>query len=240
MYFNLLELIIKFVDYQNKKKVINFFKKHLQNEIINFIDVGAHHGETIKTFKKNFNVKNFFAFEPSIQNFKNLEKKIKNINNFKIFNIGLGENKTEKEFTQHFESQSSTLLKINKNSNYYKRKNFYLDFFGFKKNEFFVTKIKIDRLDNILKTLEINKVDILKIDTEGYDFHVIKGLGEFIKNINYIYFEHHFHNMLIKDYNLSNIHELLVKNNFKKSFKVKMNFRKTFEYIYTNKNLKNN
>ena len=35
----------------------------------------------------------------------------------------------------------------------------------------------MDRLDNILRELGIKSVDILKIDTEGYDYKVIKGLG---------------------------------------------------------------
>ena len=49
-----------------------------------------------------------------------------------------------------------------------------------------------------------------------------------------IYFEHHFHNMLDKNYNLSDVHDYLIKNGFKKVFKIKMTFRKTFEYIYNN------
>ena len=93
----------------------------------------------------------------------------------------------------------------------------------------------MDRLDNILKDLNIKIIDILKVDTEGYDFNVIKGLGDLLKNVKYIYFEHHFHDMLIKDYSLSDINEYLIKNNFKKVFKSKMKFRKTFEYIYFNK-----
>ena len=36
-------------------------------------------------------------------------------------------------------------------------------------------------------------------------------------------------------YNYSDIHNLLVKNNFIKIYKSKMPFRKTFEYIYMNK-----
>ena len=39
-------------------------------------------------------------------------------------------------------------------------------------------------------------------------------------------FEHHYHNMLIKKYKFSDIHELLIKNNFKQIFKNKMPFRK--------------
>ena len=80
----------------------------------------------------------------------------------------------------------------------------------------------------------LNKIKILKIDTEGYDFNVIKGLKDRIKDVEYIYFEHHFHNMLDKNYNLSDVHDYLIKNGFKKVFKIKIRFRKTFEYIYNN------
>ena len=40
-----------------------------------------------------------------------------------------------------------------------------------------------------------------------------------------------------KDYKFNDIHKYLVKNNFNKVFKIKMMFRKTFEYIYCNKYL---
>ena len=96
----------------------------------------------------------------------------------------------------------------------------------------------MDRLENILKNLSINSVDILKIDTEGYDFKVIRGLGNSIKLVKYIYFEHHFHDMLIKNYNLGDVNKYLNSYNFIKVFKSKMRFRKTFEYIYFNKSIK--
>jgi len=235
MNLSLIKLILSFFDYFNKKKIILFFKKKFDNKIPLFIDVGAHHGETIKVFNKNFNIENFLAFEASPKNYQKLLKKTKNINNLRTYNIGLGEKKTESEFKEYFETESSTIVKINEESNYYKRKNLYLDFLNREKNKYENIKIKIDRLDNILDTLKIKKIDILKIDTEGYDFQVMRGSGEFIKNVNYIYFEHHFHNMLIKNYTLSDIHKFMEKNNFKKIFKIKMYFRKTFEYIYCNK-----
>jgi len=42
--------------------------------------------------------------------------------------------------------------------------------------------------------------------------------------------------MIIKNYKLSDIHEYLLNNNFEKIFKIKMKFRKSFEYIYENRN----
>ena len=41
--------------------------------------------------------------------------------------------------------------------------------------------------------------------------------------------------MLQKSYKLSKIHNLLVAKKFKKVFKLKMSFRKAFEYVYENK-----
>ena len=72
------------------------------------------------------------------------------------------------------------------------------------------------------------------IDTEGSEFEILKGLEDRIKDIILIYFEHHYDLMLKKNYKFRDINSLLKKNNFKNVFKVKMPFRKVFEYIYIN------
>lgn len=50
-------------------------------------------------------------------------------------------------------------------------------------------EIQVKRLDNYCKLNKVRKIDYLKIDTEGYDFEVILGCGDFIKQIKYIQFE---------------------------------------------------
>lgn len=50
-------------------------------------------------------------------------------------------------------------------------------------------KITTRKLCDYIRDNGINKIDYLKIDTEGYDFEVIKGCGEFISIIKYIQFE---------------------------------------------------
>ena len=75
----------------------------------------------------------------------------------------------------------------------------------------------------------------MKIDTEGYELEVLKGLREKIKNVKIIFFEHHYDNMIKKNYKFGDIHNLLKDNKFKKIYKSKMPFRKTFEYIFLNK-----
>ena len=50
MYLTLIRFFISFFDFFKKKKILNFFKKKVKNDISLFIDVGAHYGETIKLF----------------------------------------------------------------------------------------------------------------------------------------------------------------------------------------------
>ena len=88
-----------------------------------------------------------------------------------------------------------------------------------------------------LYTQNINFIDLLKIDTEGHEYFVLKGLGNYITNIKVIFFEHHYGKMIIKNYNFKDIHNYLINHQFKKYAKFKMPFRKSFEYIYINKNL---
>ena len=93
-------------------------------------------------------------------------------------------------------------------------------------------KVSQIKLGEFIQEKKIKKIDVLKIDTEGYELEVLKGLGTTIQNINFIYFEHHYDNMIIKNYTFSHIHDHLIKENFSRVFKVKMPLRKSFDYIY--------
>ncbi len=230
----LIIYILSLIDKYNQKKIVNFFKSE-KIQINTFFDVGAHKGETIKLFNDHFIVKEFYCFEPSPINFDYLKKKISKMKNeIKIFKFGLGENKSILSFNQLEESSSSTLVDINQNSNYFKKKNKILSIFNFKKDQDKIFNVEINTLNDFMEKESINKIDILKIDTEGFEFKVIKGAKKKIKNIKYIYFEHHYDDMLKKKYSFSDIHSYLNKNGFIKVFKIKMFFRKTFEYIYQN------
>jgi FkbM family methyltransferase len=49
--------------------------------------------------------------------------------------------------------------------------------------------IQVKRLDDYCKLNRLKRIDYLKIDTEGYDFEVMLGCGDFIDNIARIQFE---------------------------------------------------
>jgi len=226
-------LLLSIIDFFNKKKILNFFKSKFRNVEMIF-DIGAHKGETFDLFDNNFKVGNYYAFEASPINFKFLEKKKIKIKNLNIINKAVGDNNEETNFYQLNESSSSTMNEINQESKYYKKKSFLINFFSLIKSETTQFKLKPILLSDFIISNNIKNIDILKIDTEGYEFRVIKGLNEKIKIVDYIYFEHHYDDMVKKGYTFSMINNYLIKNGFKKVFKLKMSFRKSFEYIYYN------
>ena len=236
----ILKLLLFFVDFNHKKKIIDFFKKKEQLNKITIIDVGAHEGETIHLFAKNFNLEKMICYEASKVNFnklKMLKNKFNNFN-FEINNIALGSEKKEMSFFQTSESSSSTFCKIDQESNYFKRKKKILDFFYSSKYIVNSELIKLETIDNEFIRYDLKNVDILKIDTEGFEFDVIKGAKDKIKNIKYIYFEHHYDKMIIKNYTFRDVNKYLNQFSFTKALKIKMPFRKTFEYIYINNDFK--
>jgi FkbM family methyltransferase len=238
---NLFNLIIKLVDFFYQKKITTFLKNNLDTRFDVLIDVGAHKGETISNFLKNFKIKNIYSFEASKNTYQILKTnvdKVKNIykeTNIEIFNFGIGSSVEKKIFYELPDSNSSTFNLIDQKSSYFKRKKKILSLFFKKKfniKENYVSQIK---LSQFIKNKGLIKIDILKIDTEGYELEVIKGLEEKIKIVNFIYFEHHYDNMIKKNYKFSEINEFLSLNGFNKVFKIKMPLRKSFDYIYRKK-----
>ena len=234
----ILNIILFIVDFRHKKKIIKFFKDQCNKKALVVIDVGAHLGETINLFLKNLNVKKMICYEASKINFNKLTKS-KNYekSNVILNNIALGSEESELEFFQTSDSSSSTFCKIDHDSNYFKRKKRILNFF--QKDEYIASSelIKLKTLKNEFIKYNLVYVDILKIDTEGFEFDIIRGAGDKLKLIKFILFEHHYDQMLVKNYKFSKINQYLVELNFKKVVKLKMPLRKTFEYIYVNESL---
>ena len=233
-------LVIGIFDFFHKKKIINFLKKNNKYKFNTILDIGGHKGESIEFFLKYLNVNKIISFEASPLNYKILKS---NLNKLKkkykkteilIENFAVGNERKSLRINQFVESSSSTLKQINTNSNYFKKKYFFL-----KKNIggnlFHKIDVKMILLYDYLVEKNINNVDFLKIDTEGYEYETILGLRNKLKNVKLIFFEHHYDNMILKNYKFKDIHRILIENNFLQVLKVKMPLRKSFEYIYESK-----
>ena len=76
---NIVIFLLNIADYFYQKKIFKFLKGKGFNGFNTMFDVGAHRGETIKIFNKNFNINKIYSFEPSPINFKFLKKKKTNL-----------------------------------------------------------------------------------------------------------------------------------------------------------------
>ena len=153
---------------------MNNLKKYI-NKKINIIDIGASDGISAKYFIKNFNIDKIYCFEPNKSYYRNLENlKKKYLKKIILNKFGIS-SKKKKEYVF---------------IPYYKFFNikFYLSSWAFydvnllKKNIkfvfFFYRSIKIIKKYIYLKnfTLINKKINLIKIDTNGYEYEIIKSL----------------------------------------------------------------
>ena len=200
-------VFIGFFDFFYQKKIFNFLKDKKLNNFNLVLDVGAHQGETINIFLKNFKIKKIISFEASPKNFlklknnfKKLSKKFQN-SEIIIENIALSNEKKKIQFKQFDESSSSTISEIDESSSYYKKKYKILNLFGNKKN-YQIINLQTLKLSDYLLENKIGTIDFLKIDTEGTELEIIQGLDKNIEKVKLIMFEHHFDNMIKKNIHL--------------------------------------
>ena len=140
-------------------------------------DVGANRGEwtnLLLNINKDVEV---HCFEPSPFTFKKLIA-----NNFPknviCNNIGLSSKKTEATlFTFQDGSECNSLYRISGLGKMVQRKE---------------EKVKLDTLEDYCQKRKIDKIDFLKIDTEGHELEALKGAEQFIKKnkIGIIQFEY--------------------------------------------------
>jgi FkbM family methyltransferase len=138
-------------------------------------DVGANVGEYSLFLKNILNPEKIFAFEPVPKIYDLLEINCQSYKNIFIKNIALNDN--DKPIKFHY-SPSASYLSSSVVS-------------VFKKDveEIFVSSV---RGDDFCKLNMIEKIDFLKIDTEGNDFNVLKGFDQILSkgSIRIIQFEY--------------------------------------------------
>jgi len=130
LFLKIFGFLTNLIDYSNKKKILDYLKNKLRNKSLNIIDIGAHKGETINFFLNNFSINQIFAFEPNKELFYQLKDNSKySGKNINIYNLGVGQIDEVKYLNIMTDSSSSTFHTINKNTNYFKKKKKYYQFF---------------------------------------------------------------------------------------------------------------
>ena len=164
------------------------------------IDIGANVGQSIDFFKNNFS-KKIYAFEPNLKLKKILMRKFKSNKSIKIFFCALSDKNSYKKY--YIPTYKGIALhqsaSLEKNEIYSTLK----EYLKVRKSDISVklTKIKTKTLDSF----KLNPF-IIKIDCEGHELNVLKGMKKTLKCRPILFIENsrsNFHLLkqkLIKDY----------------------------------------
>ena len=151
----------------------NLIKKNLNDKKLTALDVGAQGGFNGNIFSKKYNI--FFdaiLVEPIMQEAEKLIKQ-----NYKVIPKGLWSSNCKKKlYFINNRPSSSSMFEPDKDM---------FDLYGFKKINhklFEVSKtveIECTTIEESLKTLNEKKLDFLKIDTQGAELEILKGIGKY-------------------------------------------------------------
>jgi len=190
---------------------VNYIKN--KNPII--FDVGANKGQSIIRFNKIFKEPQIHAFEPIPICYKFLLNNFNTKNNT-LNNFALGSEKTKKMFNVYAKKGNSSFFELNKKSKWFKK---HLSSSGLNANQITEERIEvnIETLDNYLEKNKIKKIDLIKIDTQGFEEEVLKGSIKSIEknSIEFIEIEMMFENLYEKYTNFIDIERYLIKNNYR-------------------------
>ena len=196
--------LVKYTDYFESD--FYYLKKIFRDKKINIVDVGASDGISCKFFLNNLNVNKIYCFEPQQTFHKDLEKLAHKNKGIKIKKYGLSSReKNETVYVPYINIFG---------------KNFYLSTYTFPKKESLIKQIKIDflispligKIKLRLKKFKIlrDKIQLIKIDTNGSEKDIINSLLRLIKRDKPV--------LIIENNDIKNIFKILKKYNYQKYF----------------------
>lgn len=142
-------------------------KKLVNREDPICFDVGANRGQTIAALQETFAHPKIYAFEPSSESFQAL--KALNLGSDVVLHcLGLGPHNEQQEFINYEDSCLSSFLPFAQNDENQFRN------VGVKAKEV----VEVKTVDWIVQQHQLDRIDLLKIDTQGYDFQVLQGATE--------------------------------------------------------------
>jgi len=206
----IVEKILLFLERNiHQKRISNFLQ---EKSIKTIIDVGAHKGEFAENALKIRSVEKIIAFEPQKKIFEILKNKFADNKIITLNNYALSGKVEKKIMKINKMSATSTLnQEINDDSLYFKFKSFLLH----QKNSIIAEEeINTTTFDIFFKYTTFDQSTLLKIDTEGYEIHVLNGSSKKINEVKFILIENQFSNMY-KNVNFKDCHDFLIKKNFR-------------------------
>ena len=149
----------------DEKKLL---KENIKKKEIVFVDIGTNVGNYVEFVNKIFKIKTLYCFEPQIDLIENLEE-ISYVKKKFIYPFALSNIEKVKNFYQYdIASQSSFHKQVNNYNSLQKVRK--------------IHRIKTSTFDKVFnKNL---KIDFCKIDAQGEDYNILKGMKKNLKKGN--------------------------------------------------------
>lgn len=132
-----------------------FDVKHSGHKVATVFDVGANVGQSAQKFRSAFPAAHIYSFEPVGALFQDLKHTFASDPRVDCMRVALGSAKGVGRIYLTDHSTTSSLIEPEVNRGY--------------------EDIEIDTIDSFTAQLGIGRIDLLKIDAEGYDLEVLKG-----------------------------------------------------------------
>ena len=181
---NIIYYLLNLTFYNFEKKLIELTSKKKK---LTIFDVGCFKGFFFRKFYHSNKLRNkrkkFYLFDvnPNVKKYLSTYIKKKNIN-FHYSAIGDKNKKGRYNFNRFFESSGSSMSNIYKNDKLWvQSRKLFLRFFFQKTPDHQSIIIPVITLDSFVKKNKVKKIDILKIDVDGSEEEVLRGMKSVLK-----------------------------------------------------------
>lgn len=175
-------------------------------------DCGAKQGQSVKRFKKLYPNSEIHCFEPVKNSIKKIQENYKNDNSIILNNCGVGDVNEKKVFNEYEDRiGTSSFREIKKDTAWAINK--------FKNAEMEPKKYEVNiiTLDKYCSENNINQINIMKIDVQGYETNVLEGAKNLLKfsKIDLIEMELHHENLYNFENSYYELEKYLIPNNYR-------------------------
>ena len=179
-------------------------------------DVGANKGQSITRYKKLFQNPIIHSFEPNIDEVNILKQKYINDKDLYLNNVAVGDKKGNLEFNINARSGHSSFKNLIPNTTWIKKRSNSIKI----DDKNYTTKkvnAEVITLDDYVNEKNLTNIDILKIDTQGFEDKVLVGAQNLLKNnrIKLIQLELIFSEIYENPLNIYDVEKTLIPNNYK-------------------------
>jgi len=153
------------------------------------IDIGANVGFFSKLCRDIYPKSKIFAFEPIPKTFECLKKNFCEDNNMQVYNLAISD--YDGRAKMNFDEQDSVISQITEKGD---------------------IEVEARVLDGFVEKNNIDYIDILKIDTEEHEAHVLRGASATLPRTRYLFIEIQIENN--ENYTISSLLRLLSTDNY--------------------------